>query len=95
MIKIIIWIVLSVVLFSLFMVNEVKIREKDKIYEAVLCYINSKKMLLPNDGELRTKDECYKVGSFFKMHNKGTELNEDIGEIEFEPLDNNVSSYFL
>lgn len=92
--KIVIWIVMIIIFLGLFAVNELKTREKDKAYGMMLEHINLMKILLANDIELCKKNEYYKTKNFFKMHNKGTELSQDIGKIEFQSIDK-INDYYL
>ncbi len=84
--EILIWGLMLVSVLVLFILNVFKIKEKDKKYEMMLSHITALNILLPGDIELRQKTEYYKPNSFFKMHNKGSSLESDIGEIKFKPI---------
>lgn len=73
------------VLLSLFLINEIEMKKEDEFYDNILQYINYRKAI-QNDG-VNIKDKRYKPKSFFKFNDKGTSLNEDIGEIEFIALE--------
>lgn len=73
------------VLLSLFLINEIEMKKEDEFYNNILQYINYRKAI-QNDG-VNIKDKHYKPKSFFKLNDKGTSLNEDIGEIEFIALE--------
>lgn len=93
MMKMIIWIVLTMIFLLLFLLNEVGMKKEDEFYNDILQYINYRKAI-QND-EVNIKDECYKPKSFFKLNDKGTSLNEDIGEIEFIALETDAKNYYL
>lgn len=80
------------VLLSLFLINEIEMKKEDEFYDDILQYINYRKAI-QND-EVNIKDECYKPKSFFKLNDKGTSLNEDIGEIEFVSLETDTRNYY-
>lgn len=80
--------------FFLFLLNVLKTKEKDRKYEKMLYYINDKKVLVSNAPDLCQKEEYYKDDAFFEMHNKGSKLDTDIGEINFKAIGTKADYYF-